>query len=109
MPNGVDRNFVRYISCISGFKNKFKHWPTRIRLDSQFIKELNEVMTHEDYLKMSQKVTLISDDSNPWDGIYIAEDDNGNTYDLMRHGHGPGRHDDVLNWFGIKWPNYGED
>lgn len=65
MPNGVDRNFVRYISCISGFRATFNHWPTRVRLDPSFIEELKEVMASEDYQKMSQKITIIPDNSNP--------------------------------------------
>ena len=108
MPNGVDRNFQRYISCIGGFRATFNHWPTKVRLDSGFIDELKEVMPHEDFQKMSKMITLIQDNSNPWDGLYIAEDDVGNTYDLMQHGHGPGDID-VLNWLGIKWPDYGPD
>ena len=83
MPNGADRNFVRYISCIAGFRAKFNHWPTKIRLDSNFIEELKEVMKHEDYKKMNLMITIIPDNSNPWDGLYIAEDEEGNTYDLM--------------------------
>jgi hypothetical protein len=89
MPNGVDRNFVRYISCISGFKTKFNHWPTKVRLDQSFIEELKEIMTNEDYQRMAQKIIIVPDDSNPWDGLYISEDDLGNTYDLMKDGHGP--------------------
>jgi hypothetical protein len=108
MPNGVDRNFVRYISCIGGFRARFNNWPTKVRLDSSFIEELKEVMTHEDYRKMNQMVTLIPDDSNPWDGLYFAEDDEGNTYDLMKHGHGSGERD-VLNWLDIEWPDYDPD
>ena len=54
MPNGVDRNFVRYISCIGGFRAIFNHWPTKVRLDSSFIEELKEVMKHEDYQKMTE-------------------------------------------------------
>ena len=106
MPNGANRNFVRYISCISGFRATFNHWPTKVRLDLGFMKELREVMAPEDYRKMSQTITLIPDGSNPWDGSYIAEDDEGNTYDLIRRGHGPS-HIDVLGWLGIKYPDYG--
>ena len=108
MPNGVDSDFVRYIRCIKGFRVKFNHWPTKVRLDSSFIEELKEVMKHEDYLKMNQKISLITDDSNPWDGLYIAEDDEGNTYDLMQHEHEPSEID-ALNWLGIEWPDYGPD
>ena len=108
MPNGVDRNFVRYMSCISGFRAKFNHWPRKVRLDPSFIEELKEVMTDEDYRKMSQRVILIPDNSNPWDGLFIAEDDEGNSYDLMQHGHGPSKMN-VLSWLGIQWPDYGPD
>ena len=108
MPNGADRNFVRYISCISGFRAKFNYWPTKVRVDQSFIEEIKEVMKDEDYLKMSQKVTLIRDDSNPWDGLYIAEDDEGNSYDLMQYGH-KGSKINALKWLDIEWPDYGPD
>ena len=58
MPNCADRNFVRYISCIRGFRVTFNHLPTKFRLDSCFIEELKEVMTHEDYRKMIQLISL---------------------------------------------------
>ena len=108
MPNGVDRNFVRYMSCISGFRAKFNHWPTRVRLDSSFVEELKEVMRNEDFQRMNEKITIIPDNSNPWDGLYVAEDEEGNSYDLMQHGHGP-RELGVRNWLGIRWPDYGPD
>ncbi len=105
MPNGADRNFVRFISCLGGFRVKFKKWPTKVRLDPSFITELNEEMTTEDYQKMTKKISIIPDNSNPWDGLYIAEDYEGNTYDLMRSGH-PSEEVDVLKWLEIKWPDY---
>lgn len=111
MPNGADRDFVRFISCIASFKAKFNSWPTRIRVDPDFVRELREVMTPQDYQKMSQKIKLIPDNSNPFDGTYIAEDEDGDAYDLLRERHGrhgyEKRH--VLDWLGIEWPDYGED
>jgi len=105
MPNGADRNFVRFISCISGFKSIFNHWPSNIRIDPSFIQELEEVMEIQDYQKLCEKIALIPDNSNPWDGLYIAEDDEGNKYDLMKHGHKSGQ-SDVLEWLDIQWPEY---
>lgn len=105
MPNGVDRNFVRFISCIAGFKIKLNHWPTKMRLDPNFINELREVMDIEDYTKLNHKIKLIPDESNPWDGLYIAEDDEENTYDLMQSGYASQKID-VLEWLDIKWPDY---
>ncbi len=103
MPNGVDRDFVRYIGCIRGFKFTFNHWPTKVRLDPVAMRNLRERMEAEDYRKMTENVTLILDSSNPYDGVYIAEDDEGNSYDLIQRGHGP-IEIDALNWLGIKWP-----
>ena len=105
MPNGIDRNFHRFVSCIKGFESKFNSWPTKMRIDPMFINELEEVMPLEDYHRLVKKIKLIPDESNPWDGLYIAEDDEGNTYDLMQSGHGSGEVD-VLEWLDIKWPYY---
>ena len=104
MSNGTDRNFVRFINCIGSFRARFNHWPTKVRLDSSFIDELKEIMQHEDYQKMNQVITIIPDNSNPWDGLYIAEDDEGNNYDLMEKGYRP-TEEDVLDWLGIEWPD----
>lgn len=108
MPNGVDRNFVRFISCISGFKSAFNNWPSNVRVDPSFIEELKEAMTLADFKIMTRKIKLVSDDSNPWDGLYIAEDVEGNRYDLMKNGHGSSQKD-VLDWLGIQWPGYDPD
>jgi hypothetical protein len=108
MPNGVDRTFVRFISCIEGFKTKFNNWPTKVRLGPSFINELKEVMDLEDYRKLTNNIMLIPDESNPHDGLYVAEDDEGNAYDLMQSGH-PSGGVDVLGWLDIKWPDYGPD
>lgn len=47
-------------------------------------------MDPEDYKKLTHKITLIPDKSNPYDGLYIAEYDEGNYLDLMHSGHGSG-------------------
>ena len=84
MPNGADRNFVRFIRCIETFKLKFNKWPTKIRLDNSFIRELQAVLSYDDYKRLNDKITLIPDDSNPFDGMYVAKDDEGNVVDLIR-------------------------
>ena len=104
MPNGADRDFVRFISCIRGFKAKFAAWRTKVRLDPSFIKELKEVMDIEDYNKLTQEIALIPDRSNPYDGVYIAEDDKGNASNAMHSAHIT--EEDVLEWLDIKWPDY---
>ena len=105
MPNGEDRNFVRFIGCIGGFRDRFNKWPTKMKLDPDFIEELTEVLPPEDFQKLTRKMELIADDSNPWDGLYVAEDGEGHVYDLMKSGHG-GKQNDVLRWLCVSWPNY---
>jgi len=105
MPNGVDRNFARFIRCIETFRIQYNKWPSMVCLDPSFIKELHEVMSDEDYKMMEAKIKIIPDDSNPYDGLYIAEDDEGNEVDLIR---AKFTNSDVsaVEWFGIKWPDY---
>lgn len=106
MPNGANRNFVRFIRCIETFRIQFNKWPSRVRLDPDFIKELQEVMSDEDYGKLKGKIEIVSDDSNPYDGLYIAEDDEGNVVDLIRSKFITGDVD-AMEWLKISWPDYG--
>ena len=69
MPNGADRNCVRFISCIAGFKHKYKKWPSKIRLNLYIIHELKTVMKPEHFEKKSKKIRLIPDESNPYDRL----------------------------------------
>jgi len=74
------REILRNFRCIETFRIQFNKWPTRVRLDPGFIRELQEVMSDEDYGKLEGKIEIVSDDSNPYDGLYIAEDDEGNSF-----------------------------
>jgi len=105
VPNGSDRDFIRFISCIASFKAKFNSWPAKIRLNPWFIAELQKVMGIEDYQKLTNKITLIADPIYPADGTYIAEDDQGNALDLLVSGHLDNRVN-VIDWLGIEWPDY---
>ena len=108
MPNGADRDFVRFIRCIETFRILHDRWPTSIRLDTAFIMELQKVLSDDDYKKLNTKITIIPDGNNPYDGLFIAEDDEGNTLDLLRSKFITG---DVnaVQWLGISWPDYGSD
>ena len=108
MPNGADRNFVRFIRCIETFRIKYNKWPTRVRLDPSFIRELQEAMSDEDHKKLNDKIMIIPDDSNPYDGLYIAENDEGDVVDLIRSEFISGDAD-AIGWLKISWPDYGPD
>lgn len=105
MPNGADRNFVRFIRCIESFRIQFNKWPTKVRLDPSFIEELREVISEEDHERLCDKIEIIPDDSNPYDGLYIAEDDDGNVVDLMQAKFTI-KDADAMKWFEIDWPDY---
>jgi len=105
MPNGMDRDFVRFMSCIASFKKRFGHWPTKVRIEPGFSEELMDVMGLRDYQKLIAKIQLIADPVHPYDGTYIAEDDQENAYDLLICGH-LGDVSEAVKWLDIKWPDY---
>ena len=65
MPNGMDRDFDRFMSSIAAFKEKYNHWPTKVRVEQEFSEELRDVMGEEDYRKLTNKIHLISDSVHP--------------------------------------------
>ena len=105
MPNGMDKDFVRFMSSIASFHKKFGHWSTKVRVEPGFSEELVEVMGLKDYGKLINKLQLIADPLHPYDGTYIAEDDQGNAYDLLVSGH-LGVVSDAVKWLDIAWPDY---
>lgn len=105
MPNGADRNFVRFVRCIELFRTQFNKWPSRVRLDPSFIKELQEVISEEAYGRLREKIEIIPDNSNPYDGLYVAEDDEGNILDSIRPKYTT-KGVNAMEWLGIEWPDY---
>lgn len=116
MPNGADRNFVRFLRCIAGFKMLFGKWPTKILLDPDVINEIKKVMDAHDFAKIQENIELVQDDGSIGDYPYIAEDDDGNSYDLhgaqptetanLKFGEEVVSNNGVMQWLDIEYPDY---
>ena len=82
MPNGHDANWVRFCGAVEGFRVRYGHWPTRVRVSTGILADFREkLFTPDDYARIGAKVALI-----PRDAGIIAEDDSGATYSYWRDG-----------------------
>jgi hypothetical protein len=76
MPNGHDKNWIRLCAAIDGFKNRFKHWPTKVLLPKDILYDLEEVIfMPESMLNIREKITLVVADEP-----VVAQDEDGNQY-----------------------------
>jgi hypothetical protein len=76
MPNGHDRNLVRLLLTVEGFRARYQRWPQRIRFRQGYIDNLQHILTEEGFLNLTSKLKLVADDV---DGIF-AEDDLGGVF-----------------------------
>lgn len=115
MPNGFDRDFVRFLRSISCFKDIFHKWPQKIYVTDHFIKELSEAMNSSDFNALQRKIKLVPEDSL-CEISYRCIDHSGNYYELLdgqcsrdisdRDLKSNTSEQDVLTWFGIEYPDY---
>lgn len=96
MPNGIERNWIRFLKVIEGFRVRFGCWPTRLTLPPYIIDYLPKFLTQEEFSKIEEKLELIPDDR-----LIIAEDNEGRRHDFMKEGFPS--HPDVnpSQWLGI--------
>jgi len=96
MPNGVERNYIRFLSVLEGFYVRFGSWPTRIYLPPYIIDYLPKFLTQEEFSRIEEKLELIADDK-----LIVAEDNEGRRHDFMKEGFPS--HADVKpsQWLGI--------
>jgi hypothetical protein len=101
MPNGHDRNWVRFCcGAVDGFRTRYGRWPTRVLVSTGILADLRDnLFTPEDYEQIALKVVLVS---APEPGVLIAEDDTGARYDYAADGF-PRKPSvpDAYEWFGI--------
>jgi hypothetical protein len=81
MPNGENRNWVRFLKVLTGFNVRFGCWPTRLYLPRYIIDYLPNYLSKEDFSKIEEKLELIADDR-----LIIAEDNEGRVHDFMKEG-----------------------
>ncbi len=100
MPNGHDRDWVRFCMAVRGFRAKHGTWPTRMRLDPGYIEEFREsLLSKADFETLQQKVQLVPEAR----ASFIAEDAQGRTYSYGAETLHLERDDiDAQGWLGIE-------
>ena len=82
MPNGHDKNFVRLCATVGSFRNRYGHWPTRVRLFPGTLDNLRSLFTQEDFNELTSKVKLIPDGA----AAFVAEDEDGRSHSYGAEG-----------------------
>ncbi|MGI8977758.1 MAG: hypothetical protein ACR2FY_00890 [Pirellulaceae bacterium] len=98
MPNGHDREWVRFCGAVDGFRSRYGRWPARVRLWPGAIEVIRDhILTADGFAQVTAKVELVPDEDAP----YIAEDAAGERYSYGGEGF-PGREPDIRAevWFG---------
>jgi hypothetical protein len=100
MPNGHDRDWVRFCLTVGGFRAKHGSWPTRMRLDQRYIDEFREsLLSPPDFEKLKKKVRLIPEAGTS----LVAEDDEGRSYSHGAAGGDDRRAEiDAEEWLGVE-------
>ena len=106
MPNGDPRNWFRLINAIAGFRVTYGHWPTRLRIYSPFVDDLDgHVFDPVAFQELNRKLEIIRDPE-----AFNAEDDVGNVFRYAEDGW-PATETDreaTEQWLGIR-PRYIHD
>lgn len=77
MANGHDKNWVRVCAAVDGFRQRYGHWPLRVRLMPISLDDLvNNILTPDGFAVVSSKFELVGDEG----AEMIAEGLNGKTY-----------------------------
>jgi hypothetical protein len=82
MPNGRDKNWVRLLGALNGFRARYGFWPTKVRIFPGALRNIREdLFSSRLFLELNQKVQLVGDDCP-----FVAEDDQGNSYSYGKEG-----------------------
>lgn len=81
MPNGHDKNWVRFCAAIDGFRMRYGCWPVRVRMPAICVNDFRYLFTERDFLTITARVQLALDDAR-----FVAEDDDGGAYSYMDEG-----------------------
>jgi len=82
MPNGDDKNWIRALAAIEGFKVRYGTWPSRLRLFPAALQNIREdLFSPAMFAKLTEKIQLIADEAP-----MVAEDNLGNQYSYGKDG-----------------------
>ena len=97
MPNGGDRNWIRFCAAVDGFRLRYGRWPTRVRLFPAALEDIRDhILPPAAYERVVRQVRLVPDEVG-----MVAEDDLGGRYDYGSEGF-PKAEPDIRahTWFG---------
>ena len=80
MPNGWDRNWVRFTLTVAGFRSKFGDWPTTVRLSPAILANVRDMFSPERFDALERRIKLTADDEIDPIAFFRAEDDDGHSY-----------------------------
>ena len=77
MPNGWDRNWVRFTLTVAAFHAELGVWPTTIRLSPDMLAHLRGLFSSERLAILERRISLVPDEDMDIDAFFCAEDDAG--------------------------------
>ncbi len=92
----------RFLTTLAVFRKRYGHWPTRIHFPPFFIRQLENRLPPEDFLKLNSKIQIIRDQKS----FFLAQDDEGHSLDYPQAKKGSHKRSDALEWLGIQEPDY---
>ena len=76
MPNGHDRDWIRFCSAVDAFRATHGCWPTRMRMDAGYIRNFQrDFFLPETWKKLQERIEIVESDKS-----FVAEDDDGHSY-----------------------------
>jgi hypothetical protein len=102
VPNGWDRNWVRFVLTVAGFREEFGHWPSAVRMNPQMLKHLSDLFSPAVFRALQTRIKLIPDDAVDVTDFYRAEDSDGHSryYGGVAEGQ-----DEARAWLGVEPDN----
>ena len=99
VPIGHDKNWIRLLGALDGFRAKYGTWPSRVRIFPQALAGLREhLFTPEAFAQLLAKVELIADEAP-----MVAEDSAGNSYSYGAEGFPSSPPEpDARTWLGVE-------
>jgi predicted phosphoadenosine phosphosulfate sulfurtransferase len=80
MPNGWDRNWVRFTLTVAGFRSKFGDWPTTVRLSPDMLAHVRDMFSLQHFAALERRIRLTADDEIDSTAFFRAEDEDGHAY-----------------------------
>ena len=98
MPNGHDRNWVRFCAAVDGFRARHGHWPERVAMEAAYLEDLERMFSAESLAMIKAKIELhVQDDAH-----MLAQDSKGNDYDYAIEGFPDDGEARAADWFGVE-------